>query len=123
MKPFKQGYNPDFARNLYGEAYNALVHEASKTLGTVDVPISYGDYDNGYTIFVWDLSQNHSIKKEDQWSPASVGGLATLKASFRAATTENICIYVILEYPQTFTVRRDRTIVIDEAPQKKKKTQ
>ena len=123
MKPFKQGYNPNFPGNLYGEAYTALVHEAAKTLGTVDIPIRYGDYDNGYCIFVYDLSQNHSIKKEEQWSPATVGGLATLKATFERAPTENLCIYVVLEYPQTFTVRRDRTIVIDEAPQKKKKAQ
>ena len=120
MKPFKQGYNPDFAGNLYGEAYMALVHEAAKTLGTVDIPIRYGEYDSGYTIYAFDLTKNHSIKKEDQWSPATTGGLATLKATFTTAPTENVCIYVLLEYPQTFTVRRDRTIAIDEAPQKKK---
>lgn len=120
MKPFKQGYNIDFGNNLYGEAYMALVHEAAKTLGTVDIPIQYGEYDSGYTIYSFDLSKNHSIKKENQWSPATTGGLATLKATFGEAPTENLCIYVILEYPQTYTVRRDRTIVIEEAPNKKK---
>lgn len=100
----------------------ALVHEAAKTLGSVDVPIRYGEYDNGYCIFVWDLTQNHSIKKEDQWSPATLGGLATLKATFAVPPAQNLCIYVVLEYPQTYTVRRDRTIVIEEMPQKKKKT-
>lgn len=124
MKPFKQGYNPDFAANLYGEPYLALVHEAEKTLGTADIPIRYGEYDAGYTIFAWDLTQNHSIKKEaDQWSPPTIGGLATMKATFKTAPTENLCIYVVLEYPQAFVVRRDRTIAIEEAPQKKKRTQ
>ena len=122
MKPFKQGYNPDFGANLYGEPYMALVHEAAKTMGTVDIPIRYGEYDNGYCIFVWDLSQNHSIRKDDQWSPATTGGLATLKATFKTAPTHNLCIYVVLEYPQAFVVKRDRTIAIEEAPQKKKKT-
>ena len=105
---------------MYGEAYTALVHEAAKTFGTVDIPIRYGEYDNGYCIFVWDLSQNHSIKKEDQWSPATTGGLATLKATFKEAPTKNLCIYVVLEYPQAYIVRRDRTIAIEEVPQKKK---
>ena len=118
MKPFKQGYNVDFAQNLYTEPYMALVHEAAKTVGTVDVPIRYGEYDNGYCIMVFDTSQNHSIKKEDQWSPATTGGLATLKATFKEAPTRNLCIYVVLEYPQMYTVRRDRTVVIEEAPQK-----
>ena len=99
----------------------ALVHESSKNLGNVDIPIRYGEFNNGYCILVWDLSQNHSIKKEDQWSPATVGGLATLRATFETAPTKNICIYVVLEYPQTYVVRRDRTIMIEEAPQKKKK--
>ena len=96
----------------------ALVHEAGKSMTDIDIPIRYGEYDNGYTIFAWDISRNHSIKDEDQWAPPSVGGLVTLKASFAEAPASNLCIYVVLDYQQSYTVRRDRTVVVEESPQK-----
>ena len=58
---------------------------------------------------------------ENQYSEPTVGGLLQLKAHFAKPPDENLCIYVILEYDTTYTIRKDRTAEIDEKPQKTSK--
>ena len=58
---------------------------------------------------------------EDQYSEPTVGGLLQLKAHFTIPPNENLCVYVILDYAMTYTIRKDRTAEIDEKPQKASK--
>lgn len=50
--PFRQGYNPLFAKDQYSDCYFALLHERGGGVNTFDIPISYEEYNSGYTIYV-----------------------------------------------------------------------
>lgn len=122
LLPFKKGFHPNFKTSHYSDCYFALLHESGKGLNNFNLPITYDDYDNGYTIYVWDLTNNHTMVSQDgQYSEPNIGGLLQLKAYFREAPDENLCIYVILDYDMTYTIRKDRTVEIDEKPQKTSK--
>ena len=47
-----QGYNPDFEKGLYSDAYFGLLHESGKTIDGFDLPISFTEYKDGFCIFV-----------------------------------------------------------------------
>ena len=121
--PFRQGFNPNFKTKQYSDCYFALLHErGDQGAKGYNIPISYDDYDSGYTIFVWDLTNNHSMmESQNQYSEPNVGGLLQLRAHFTTPPKANLCIYVILEYDMAYTIRRDRTTEIEEKPQKTSK--
>ena len=50
--PFHQGFQPDFAGKRYSDSYFGLLHESGKGLNNFNLPVTYDEYDNGYTIFV-----------------------------------------------------------------------
>jgi hypothetical protein len=105
-KPFYNGYVCNFPQLQYESAYLGLFTELNKMWNADSIDISYADFADGYCIFAFDLSPNHT-SAADFYSPPQSGSVQ-LRMHFLNAPTENIVVLVILEHERILYIDKDR---------------
>ena len=97
--PFMNGYHCDFKQDIFNTAYEGL----STELGATMHPIEYHWYDDGYTIFGFDLTPNKtgSVALE-----TPMRGALELDVEFNPAPTVNMMVIVLLIYADQFTIMK-----------------
>ena len=93
------GYHCDFKQDIFNTAYEGL----STELGATMHPIEYHWYDDGYTIFGFDLTPNKtgSVALE-----TPMRGALELDIEFNPAPTVNMMVIVLLIYADQFTIMK-----------------
>ena len=73
--PWRTGLEMDFSANNYCQPYIALINESAQY--GKDVPITYDDFDSGYTIFSFNTTKSHDqhITAEREYSEQEDGSL------------------------------------------------
>jgi hypothetical protein len=112
-KPYYNGYECDFANLKYESAYSGLFTELNKTWNADSVSISYPDFADGYCVFAFDLTSNHT-SAADFYSPPQAGSVY-LRMHFLTAPAENIVVLVMLEHERILYIDKDRNWVDKEA--------
>ena len=97
--PFMNGYHCDFVKDIFNTAYDGLTTE----LGASMHPILYHWYDDGFTIFGFDLTPNKtgSVALE-----TPLRGALQLDIEFKPAPTVNMMVLVLLIYADQFTIMK-----------------
>ena len=97
--PFMNGYQCDFKTDNYYTAYDGLTTE----LGASMHPIEYNAYDDGYTIFGFDLTpyKTGSVALE-----TPLRGALELDIEFNPAPTVNMMVLVLLIYADEFSISK-----------------
>ena len=102
--PFINGYQVDWKDDFYHTAYVGLTNE----LGAVTHPIDYNDFDDGYTIYGFDLTPN---KTGDISLNTPLKGALELNVQFEPAPTSNLMAIVLLIYADKFTISKAGTFM------------
>lgn len=98
--PFINGYMNDWKTDLYHPAYVGLTTE----LGAYDHPIDYMYYDNGFSIFGFDLTPN---KTGDVALEEPLKGALELSVQFNPPPENNLMVIVLLIYADKFLITKD----------------
>jgi hypothetical protein len=112
-KPFYNGYECNFTNLQYESAYSGLFTELNKSWNTDSIAIDYTDFADGYCIFAFDLTPNHT-SAADFYSPPQAGSVF-LRMHFLNAPQENIVVLVILEHERILYIDKDRNWIDKEA--------
>lgn len=97
--PFMNGYQCDFVKDIYKTAYEGLTSE----LGSPMHPIDYQWFDDGFTIFGFDLTPN---KTGNVALENPLRGALELDIQFKPAPTVNSMVIVLLIYADKFTITK-----------------
>ena len=102
--PFMNGYQCDFVKDIFNTPYDGLTTE----LGASMHPIIYHGYDDGYTVFGFDLTPNKtgSVALE-----TPLRGALELDIEFKPVPTVNMMVVVLLIYADKFTVTKTGSVV------------
>ena len=100
--PFINGYQVDWKDDFYHTAYVGLTNE----LGAATHGIAYHDFDDGYTIYGFDLTPN---KTGDLSLNTPLKGALELNVEFMPAPTTNLMAVVLLIYADKFTISKAGT--------------
>ena len=97
--PFMNGYQCDFVQDVYHTAYDGLTMD----LGSAMHPIKYEAFDDGFTVFGFDLTPNKtgSVSLE-----TPLRGALELDIEFKPAPTDNMMVIVLLIYADEFTIAK-----------------
>ena len=103
--PFSNGYQIDWKNHLYDTAYVGLTTE----LGARGHRINYDGFDNGFSIFGFDLTPN---KTGDVSLHTPLKGALELSVQFEPAPTSNLMVIVMLIYADKFTISKAGTFAV-----------
>ena len=103
--PFSNGYQMDWNNHLYNTAYVGLTTE----LGARGHQIKYDGFDNGYSIYGFDLTPN---KTGDVSLHSPLRGALELGVQFEPAPVENLMVIVMLIYADKFTINKAGTFAL-----------
>ena len=85
----------DFKNNRYLDGYNSLIRSMG-ILGSNDgIDITRDEYNNGYTVFLFDLSPSNS--KGDYVDPIRKGKIS-LELQWDDIPTETLTMFVYMQY-------------------------
>jgi len=105
---------PDFKNNIYLREYFGLLRSTNQLNNNVKTFISKKDYKNGYTIFAFDLSADHS---EGYYTSGYVNqpkqGVLRIEIKFSKATTETINALIFSEFDNQINILEDRQAITD----------
>ena len=106
-KPMKMGYNLTYTEENvlmdYIDAYVGLYQETGQYSGHNEMTITRGQFKNGFTLFVFDLSQSHTTGNYDPGHPSQ--GSCSVKINFKKeALTSNVAIYCLLMYEKSYAI-------------------
>lgn len=102
---------PDFANNLYAEAYQTLFTGSGIHFANSGNTISYKDYKSGYTLFCFDLTPDMSCN-ESHWNLQKNGSLRA-ELGFASQLTQAIVVILYAEFSNMLEITKDRDIILD----------
>ena len=97
-------YQPDFASNKYIREYNSLFDGMGVQFSNKTITIPRADYPAGYTLYVFDLTSDHSA------SPPKTGSIR-LEIKFAAATAATINVLLDSETRSRIEIDKYRNVI------------
>ena len=99
----KEAYQPDFANNDYISAYQTMLAHLGYDNGNNMIDLTPYEWANGYTIFAFKLTPGPiGLVRTPQRT-----GTCNLEAKFRQATTYNVSLIVLAQFPGTIEIDRN----------------
>lgn len=108
-----QPLTPDFKNGNYVEAYNTLFAGTGVHWKDEGNDISYADYGNGYTLYVFDLTPDLSAH-EAHWN-LQKQGVVRLEVRFAEALPTAVNCIVYSEFNNLIEIDKNRNVVVDFA--------
>lgn len=102
--PFMNGYQCDWNNGIYHTAYLGLISE----LGAFTHPIRHENFDDGFTIYGFDLTSN---KTGTTSMEAKTRGALELDVEFNPAPKENMMVIVLLIYADRFKITKSGAFI------------
>ncbi len=102
----------NFHNKTFMEAYLSLLTGTRKAFKDEDVDVSRDEYENGYTLFCFDLSPD--LGESDHYSLVKTGSLR-LGLNFGAALPSTINAIVYAEFQNVLEIDRNRNVFFDFA--------
>lgn len=105
-KPYRGGYVMKFKENVYMDAYYGLFKELGQTTGDCEVgPVTYIHYDNGYTLYAFDTSPDHSASYVGYGKTGF--GSCELMIHFKdVPLKDNLVVLVVMEFERKFILHK-----------------
>ena len=101
---------PDYANNMYSEAYLTLFNGTSTFGDNFGNDIRLDEYPHGYSIYVFDLS--NTLCTGPFVEPVKTGALR-LEARFKSPLPNTINMIMLAEFSQNLRISRNREIFMD----------
>ena len=105
-KPIHNGYISDFPNFNYTEVYAGMFNELNKNWNPNTLDISWEEFRDGYTVWVFDLSSNKS-SSADYYAP-SQSGIVQLSLRFNPAQADAMVVLVFLEHEHMLSIDKNR---------------
>ena len=106
-KPFQ----PNFDNDLYARCYLNLFTDLNRYHNYQNVPISYNEYNQGYTLYVIDLTPDLSAS-ESHISVSKTGNIA-LDIKFSTPLPETVTLIAYSEYRNVIEIDKTRSVFTD----------
>ena len=103
---------PDYANKNYIEAYHTLFSGTGIHFANDGHGISREAYANGYCLYAFDLTQDHSAHNNSHWNLIKQGSIRVEMRFAESLTTSLNCV-VYAEYENCLEINSARQIIID----------
>jgi hypothetical protein len=103
---------PDFNNDLYISAYHTLFSGTGIHFSNLGNHISRSDYPNGYTLFIFDVTQDGEAGATTHWNLQRHGSVR-LEMQFGAALSSPITCLVYAEMASLMEIDQHRNIILD----------
>lgn len=98
-------YEPDFDKNSYEREYLALFEAIGIMNENADVPITYDDFGDGFTLFCFNFTGEGKNGMGDETTQHIQNtGQLTVNLGFKPATTTSIDLFVYAEFENTIII-------------------
>ncbi|XP_067145328.1 uncharacterized protein [Centruroides vittatus] len=104
-------YTPDYTNKIYAKNFISLFEDIGCINHHKFTNISYNDYKDGYTLYCFDPTPDHSAS-ESHISNNQQGNIS-IKLKFLTAILETVNIICLLEYNNTLEIDHSRTVFVD----------
>ena len=102
---------PDFQSKLYAREYLTLFTDLNRYHCSQNINIAYSEYDEGYTLFAFDLTQDYDASGAHVSITQNENLTIDLKFSIALAETVSLIIYA--EYRNTIEIDKSRSVYTD----------
>ena len=100
--------DPDFTNSLYLRCFHSMFGGAGKVNTDEDLDVSRTEYDNGYTLYGFNLATDH-----DQIFEVSKRGSVCIDLKFDVALAHTVNVIVYIEYENVIQIDSTRNILLD----------
>ncbi|XP_023238249.1 uncharacterized protein LOC111637071 [Centruroides sculpturatus] len=104
-------YTPDYTNKIYARNFISLFEDIGCINHHKFTNISYDDYKDGYTLYCFDLTPDHSAS-ESHISVSQQGNIS-VELKFSTAILETVNVICLLEYNNTLEIDHSRTVFVD----------
>ncbi|XP_067121650.1 uncharacterized protein F54H12.2-like [Centruroides vittatus] len=104
-------YTPDYTNKIYARNFISLFEDIGCINHHKFTNISYDDYKDGYTLYCFDLTPDHSAS-ESHISVNQQGNIS-IELKFSTAILETVNVICLLEYNNTLEIDHSRTVFVD----------
>jgi hypothetical protein len=101
---------PDFTNGLYGECYRGLMETLRKQQMPDTIEVSYNDFSQGYALFCFDLTADHTGGSGTVAHPG--GGELTISIQFAAVTAGTLKLICVAENSALLEIDSLRTVTV-----------